>query len=153
MPCGAASHLLLSHVHGLAAARADVRASPARLLLRHRLHSAVLRCHVRLRRRRDVAGRRPILVSVTRIHGEHARPSAVAVALGAEQLSVARAAEDVTVMFRQVAAVQTAVAVRICTRKALDMPVLPDGDLLLVEEHRRVAPWTDPGHAEDGLEW
>lgn len=115
MPCGTASHLLFGHVHGLAAAWADVRASPARLLLGHRLHRAVLGCHVRLRRCRDVAGGRPILVPVARIHGEYASPSAVAVALGAEQFSIARAAEDVSVVLRQVAAVQTTVAVRICT--------------------------------------
>lgn len=140
------AHLLLGHVDCLAAPWTDVGAPPARLLLGHWLHRAVLRGHVCLGSRWDVAGGRPVLVLVPGVHGEHPCAAPVAVALGAKQLAVAGAAVDVPLVLRQVAAVQPPVAVRIATGEALDVPVLPDGDFLLVEEHGRVAPGADSRH-------
>lgn len=155
VPSRTTSHLLLSHIDCFATSWTDVGASPAGLLLCHGLYCAILWCNMCLSCCWNIGGGRSVLVLVAGVHGEDARAASVAVALGAEQLAVAGAAVDVALVLGQVAAVQAAVAVSVAAGEALDVPVLADGDLLLVEEDGRVAPRADAGHGGggSGLGW
>lgn len=145
VPGCSASHFLLGHVNCLATSWANVSASPT--ILGNGLHSAILRCHVCLSCCRNVAGWWSIPVLVASVHGEHPSTTAtIAVTLGAKQLAVAGAAVDVPFMLGQVAAVQAPMAVSIGTGEALDVPVLADGNLLLIEVYGRVAPRADARH-------
>lgn len=116
---GSAAHHLLGHVNRLAAPSTHISSSPSVadvvvadgvggadyvLLARGREFGS----KERLRRRRNVAGR---LRPVTRFHGQNSRSATISVPFGSEALAVTGTTVNVTVMLRQVAAVQTTVAV------------------------------------------